>query len=171
MRLGFEYEFWLGDEQPRRTRNLITYDGQLALLQKIFAESGGLYSGGNARTTLYIGLCDTVPSRALELSGVTTEPEATVGGYERKAWQIGRSASDNTFRRRNDFAVIDGPVITFEASGADFSRTVRRFFMTTASDTTDTGILISVSGPLPEPVQIADGDAGLSVRPSLSFFN
>ena len=172
MRMAFQYQVALPCGRRFSLRNLITYEGQLALLQKIFAESGSLYVAGSARTSLYVGLCNQIPTRGMELTSITTEPVAAVGDYIRQEWEIGSLASGNSFVKRNNFAYIEGPVITFTASESAFSRAVRRFFMTTASTESTAGILLSVSGPLPQPVLVAATDTnGLSVKPSLGFFN
>ena len=167
---SFQYDVRMPGGRVVRMRNLLPYEGQEALLRKIFAEDGALYDSGVARSTLYIGLCDQIPTRTLELAGITTEPGIR-GGYERKSWTIGSAATGNTFENRNNFAYVQGEIFTFEADGADYSRAVRRFFMTTSSAPGAEGVLLSVSGPLPTEVTLLDGADGLSVRPSLGFFN
>ena len=167
----FGYEVLLPSGIKHKLRNLVPFEGQRALLSKIFNDGGDLYVGGSVRNVLYVGLCDQIPSRATTLADINTEPGGA-GMYARKAWQIGSVAQGNNIVRRNDFAAIEGPIITFLAQGANYSRSVRRFFMTTSSGPGDAGILLSVSGPLPQELLLLSTNAiGLSVKPSLGFFN
>lgn len=130
--------------------NLIPNDGETEFLKMIFQDVTAVAGGAD----FFVGLCDQTPTEALVLGGITTEP-SSAGGYARLP--LTRDATDwPTVAEVNGHMCITSVAVTFTATGADFSRTFSRFFLTSAASG-GTGKLYSVSGPLVSPLLIVDG--------------
>lgn len=155
-RRGFrgEYLFWdlnkTKHQSPLVLPNLIPNDGETEFLKMIFQNVSAVAGG----TNFYVGLCDQVPTEALLLSGITTEPTGA-GGYARRPL-IRNSTDWPTIATVNGHLCITSVPVTFTATGADYSRTFSRFFLTSAASG-GTGKLYSVSGPLVSPLLILAG--------------
>lgn len=148
-----EYLFWdLAQpfREPLVVPNLIPNDGETEFLKMIFQDVTAVAGGAD----FYVGLCDQTPTEALLLGGITTEP-SSAGGYARLP--LTRDATDwPTIAEVNGHTCITSVAVTFTATGADYSRTFSRFFLTSAASG-GSGKLYSVSGPLVSPLLILDG--------------
>lgn len=148
-----EYLFWdLAQpfREPVVVPNLIPDDGETEFLKMIFQNVSAVAGGAD----FYVGLCDQVPTESLLLSGITTEPTGA-GGYARQP--LTRDSTDwPTIATVNGHLCITSVPVTFTATGADYSRTFSRFFLTSVASGS-AGKLYSVSGPLVSPLLIIDG--------------
>lgn len=141
-----QFEFSIGGQEPIILPNMIVHTGVEAILEKLFLDDGSTTLGAD----FYIGMLDEVPTKALTMAGVTTEPTA-VGGYARlpisrvaAAWQIVAVGADG-YRQAFSNTVVFTPV------AVPYSRAFSRLFLSTALTG---GTLISVSSALPNPFAV-----------------
>jgi len=148
-----EYLIWLPKaESPLVIPNLIPDGGKDEFYKMIFQNVTAIAGGAN----WYVGLLDQVPLAASLLTDVTTEPTST-GGYARQA--LVRSAVGwPTLATINGRRALTSATVTFTASGAAFSRTISRLFLTDAASGT-AGKLYSVSGAISTPLQLPNGQS------------
>lgn len=149
-----EYLIWdpTKNESPIVIPNLITNEGEVEFLKMIMQDVTAIAGGAN----FYIGMLDETPTEALTLAGITTEP-SSAGGYSRKS--VVRSAVGwPTVAAIGGHNCITSAAVTFAASGADFSRTFSRLFLTDQASGT-AGKLYSISGPLVSPLLLVDGQS------------
>lgn len=134
--------------------NLITKQGAIAILQSIFqnAPDGSIWT--DASGDFWVGLCDEAASKAKGMADITTEPVGN--GYARQA--VPRTVTDWTQNTAINAEGMKSKVVTFTASGGDFS-SVSRIFLSGENTQDGTGILFSFSGALPQPIIIADGES------------
>jgi len=130
--------------------NLITKEGETEYLKMIFRNESVIAGGGN----WFVGLANQTPNDADVLADIDTEPTSQ-GGYARQS--IVRSGTGwPLIEVINNRTVIRSAVVTFTASGADFSRTFTRLFLTDASSGTS-GKLYAYSGQSSTEILVPDG--------------
>jgi len=144
--------FYPGTKHEIIIPNIITDEGELSFLKMIGrADVADVASGGN----FFMGLCEEVPADADTLASITTEP-TSAGGYARQP--ISRDATGwPVVGAVGDAGRIQSLLVSFTASGANFSRTFQRAFLCNVVSGT-AGLLFSYSGLLPNPIQLDDGD-------------
>jgi len=111
---------------------------------------------GGPPTEFHIGLCNQAPVEADTLVSITTEPTVTFG-YARKVVER-NSTGWPTIDEVNGQKRATSKVLTFTASGGDFSASFTRAFLCSVSTGT-VGNLFSYSGPLTVPIAILDGES------------
>lgn len=142
-----------GFAEPLVIPNLVTDQGEESFLKMIWrADVAEVASGGN----WYLGLCEEVPGEADTLVSITTEP-TSAGGYARQPFTRDATGVPTIEQISDAYRALSAQV-TFTATGADFSRTFQRLFVTNVLSGT-AGRLFAYSGPLPDPVQILDGQS------------
>lgn len=131
--------------------NFTVEEGAATFLKLMFQNDGTDFAAG-----FFVGLCDQVPGVNDTLASISTEPTAA-GGYARQA--VARSAVGfPTVSAVNDVAFARSLVVTFAASGANFSRAFTRCFLCNVASGT-AGKLFAYSGPLNEALLLLDGQS------------
>lgn len=135
--------------------NMVVSQGREQFLRGICAnESMGLTGG--PPTNFHLGLCNQTPDLADTLVDLTTELTAA-GGYARQA--ITRdSVGWPTFDTVSGINRARSKILTFTASGADFSGAFSRAFLCSVASGT-VGNLFAVSGALTVPVTLLNGES------------
>jgi hypothetical protein len=159
MQINGEFLFW----GPRRTSkpivgapdlvlpNLVTTAGAQEYLRMIFQDVTVIAGGAN----WYVGMMDQAPALSTLLSDLSTEPTVT-NGYARQP--LVRNATDwPTQLTINGRETIRSVVMSFTASGGDFSAAFSRFFLTDQASGT-AGVLYAVSGPRDSALLVLDGE-------------
>lgn len=127
--------------------------GEEALLKMLFRGDNTIVAGGG---NFYLGLCNQTPLKTDELSDITTEP-AVANGYARQP--ITRDAIGfPTIEQVSGETRIVSIVVTFSASGGDFSASFNRAFLTNVSSGS-AGILLAYSGAYDSPILLEDGES------------
>jgi hypothetical protein len=133
--------------------NNIVDEGENDFLQMIFQGNNTILAAG---ANFYVGLMGAVFSETTTLATVSGEPSGA-GGYARQA--IARNAGDwPTIGDVNGVKRILSKVVTFTATGADYSIAFSRMFLCNVSSGS-AGRLFAVSGALPAPVSILNGQS------------
>ena len=147
-----QFRFTLPNGEEIIVPNIITDQGEEDLLKMILqADVAIISAGGN----WFVGLCEETPGETDTLASISTEP-TSAGGYARQP--IARNTTGwPTISQVNDAFRGLSLQITFAASGADFSRTIQRAFLTNVASGT-AGRLFAYSGLLPNPLLITDGN-------------
>lgn len=147
-----EFVFWAGTERELRIPNNFLTEGEEAFLKMIAqAATTDVTVGGN----YFIGLMGATFSNDDTLSTILGEPSAA-GGYARKP--IARSGVGwPTVSKVNGIWRAVTTTVNFTATAADFSVPFSRAFLCNVVSGA-VGKLFSVSGALPEPKQIVDGE-------------
>lgn len=140
--------------------NLVPLAGQEEYLKMLFRDATVVAGGGN----FYAGLCDQTPDSGDVLTDITSEPNSN-GGYARKAIER-NSTGWPTITTVNGRKVIRSKTLTWTASGADFSATFSRLFLTDQASGT-AGVLFAFSGKLNAALTVEDGQ---SVSAQYEFF-
>lgn len=131
--------------------NIITSQGEESFLKMITrADVAEVAAGGN----WYIGLCEEIVDKVDTLVGITTEPTGA-GGYARKAVERDATGWPTIAVSGPSFRALTKQV-DFAASGANFSRTFTRLFLTNVASGT-AGRLFAYSGALATPLLVLDG--------------
>ena len=133
---------------------MITTAGEEALLAALFqgVDTNFVAAGAN----LYLGLCNQTPAKADVMTDISTEP-SVANGYARAA--IARNITGfPTIEQVNGESRIVSLVLTFTASGGDFSASFTRAFLCTSASGT-TGTLLAYSGAYATPILLADGQS------------
>jgi hypothetical protein len=105
----------------------------------------------NDALSLYMGLCTAVPAYGLRQQDIV-EPTIGVNGYARQA--LAQDSTDwPTTGSLNNEAYIESKVLTFAASGGNFSSTFTRLFLGFSLDAL-TGDIFSLGSALPAPLLI-----------------
>ena len=91
----------------------------------------------------------------MTLSTITGEP-SSAGGYARKAI-LRNSSGWPTVEQVNGVYRAVSAEVSFAASGAAFSTSIRRAFLCSVLSGSS-GTLLAVSGPLPTALLVADGE-------------
>lgn len=132
---------------------MIPYEGEEALLKMLFQGDDTIVAAGG---NFYLGLCNQTPSKNDNLIDITTEP-SVANGYARKP--IVRSAVGfPTIEQVNNETRILSLVVTFTASGGDFSSSFTRAFLTDAASGS-TGVILAYSGAYDTPILLTDGQS------------
>jgi hypothetical protein len=133
-------------------QNTVVDEGQEAFAGMLMR---GLTTPVAAGADFFLGLCGASVDQADTLADVLGEL-SSAGGYAREA--ISRDATGfPTISKVNGVYRALSKVVTFTASGANFSATFRRCFLCSVSSGTS-GALFSYSGPFPA-IQINDGES------------
>lgn len=147
-----------------RIPNLVVAEGKEQFLRAVTRNEGMGLTGGPP-PLFYIGLCDQVPAVTDTLTSITTEP-TSAGGYARIG--IERSSVGwPTIDEVNGVKRAASQIVTFAASGADFSSSFSRAFLCSVASGT-LGFLFSYSGPLSVPIALLDGES-IDVQYELYF--
>ena len=138
-----------------RIPNIVVLEGKEQFLRAVTRNEDMGLTGGPP-PLFYIGLCDQVPNAADTLTSITTEP-TSAGGYARIG--IERSSVGwPTIDEVNGVKRAMSKIVTFAASGADYSGAFSRAFLCSVSSGT-TGFLFSYSGALSVPITLLDGES------------
>lgn len=126
--------------------NTVVQQGQQRILEAAFQNLTTLKPLG----TLEIALIDEVPAYGDLIAAITTEP-TSAGGYARQTLTpvIANWVVDSV----NGEARVTSAVVSFTATGADYSRTYSRYMLSEAS-----AEIISYSSPISAPRLILDGE-------------
>ena len=147
-----QFRFTLPNGEEIIVPNIITDQGEEDLLKMILQADVAIVSAGG---NWFVGLCEETPGETDTLASISTEP-TSAGGYARQP--IARNTTGwPTISQVNDAFRGLSLQITFAASGADFSRTIQRAFLTNVVSGT-AGRLFAYSGLLPNPLLITDGN-------------
>lgn len=146
------FNFWLPrTKQLIQVPNAVVAEGEAAFLAMIAKDDQTIVAGGG---NFYIGLMGATYDNDTTLSTLIGEPGAT-GGYARQA--VARNGTGwpvaDTVSGIHRVATL---VATFTASGADFDEEIQRAFLCSVVSGAS-GTLFAVSGALPDPVPIVDG--------------
>ena len=148
-----QFVFQFPNTPPIIIPNRVVDEGEESFLKMIFqGDVADVSLGGN----FYIGLCEEVPDDLDTIASITTEPTG-VGGYARLP--VIRDGSVNgwpTISLVNGDYKVESKVVTFTATGADYSRSFNRAFLCNIVSGT-AGVLFAYSGPLASPVLLLDG--------------
>jgi len=138
---------------PEVLPNTVPNEGEVAFLKMLLrGDASFVVSGGN----FYVGLTDVSPVDSLTLSGAAAGEPTSQGGYARQA--ITRdTAGWPTLRSVNGENSIRSAPATFSASGADFSKSITRAFLTDTLSGTS-GTLFSISAALASGQTVTDGN-------------
>lgn len=153
------YKIWL----PERLRkvalgpdivleNRITDVGEIEFLFNIVRNASLVAGGGN----YFFGLCNQIPNETDTLADISTEPTVAFG-YARQSItrdSIGWPVQEVI----NGHNLVRTKVMTFVASGGDFSVAFSRFFMTDQTSGLS-GLLYGYSGALTVPLLLLDGES------------
>jgi len=125
---------------------MIVTEGEEALLKMLFQGDNTIVAAGG---NWYLGLCEQTPTKADDLTSITTEP-TSAGGYARIA--IARNTTDfptaNIGQVSGETRILS-VLKTFSAVGADFSRTFDRAFLCN----------VASSGQYSSPIQLLNGES------------
>jgi len=108
-----------------------------------------------AAGNFYVGLCNQTPAFSDTLVSITTEP-TSAGGYARQPLSRDATGWPNTNINVNGENLWRSAILTFAASGADFSDPFTRLFLCNVVSGT-AGILFAYSGASPSEILILDG--------------
>lgn len=141
--------------------NQVVSEGIESFLKMIFnASTADVAGAGN----FYIGICGSTVSSADTLASISNEPSAS-GGYARQA--VTRDATGwPTISKVNGIWRAKSAIVNFAATGADYSQTLTRLFLTNAASGA-VGKLFAYSAALLSPFTITDGS---SYPASYEFF-
>lgn len=130
---------------------MLTYEGEDAFLKMLFQGDNTIVpAAGN----FYLGLCNQTPTKNDTLTSIVSEP-SSAGGYARQP--ISRDTTGfPTISILSGESRIISLVINFAASGADFSSSFTRAFLTDAASGS-AGTLFGYSGAYSSPVLLLDG--------------
>lgn len=130
--------------------NNILDEGEISFLKMIArADVVDIAAGGN----WFVGLCGAAFLDTTTLATLVGEPTAA-GGYARKA--VTRNAGGwPTLGEVNGVNRIRTVTFTWTPAGADYSTTIQRFFLCNVA-AGSAGLLMSVSGAFPDPIQLVD---------------
>ena len=149
--------FWADTPREIRIPNIVTEEGELAFLKMIVqAHTGDVAPGAD----FFVGLCEQAPEDDDTLVSITTEP-TSAGGYAREA--LARTAGAwPSITKVGSATLAQSIAVTFTATGADFSRSFNRAFLTNVASGTS-GLLLCYSGALPTPKTLLDTES-ISVK-------
>ncbi len=146
-----QYRFFPGTKKEFVVPNLVTDEGEQSFLKMIMqADVIDVPAGNN----FFLGLCEETPGETDTLATITTEP-TSAGGYARQSFARNTTGVPTIEQIADAFRAVSLQ-LTFAASGANFSRTIQRAFLTNVVSGT-AGILFSYSGLLPNPLTVLDG--------------
>lgn len=132
---------------------MITHVGAAELIKMIFHGDDALIAAGG---NFYLGLCNQTPDKGDILSDISSEPTVT-NGYARQA--ISRDITGfPTTEIVNDETRVLSLIVTFAASGGDFSSSFTRAFLTDAA-AGSAGVLLAYTGAYPAAITILDGES------------
>lgn len=132
---------------------MIPYEGEESLLKMLFQGDNSIVAAGG---NFYLGLCNQTPLKSDQLADITSEP-AVANGYARQP--ITRNAIGfPTIEQINNETRILSLVVTFSASGGDFSASFTRAFLTNVASGTS-GLLLAYSGAYDTPILLEDGQS------------
>jgi hypothetical protein len=120
--------------------NQLTVFGAATLLSCAFS---------GAQPALYMGLCDAVPDSSI-LESELNEPTLGVNGYARQ--QVNNGTLEVT--SQVDSAYIAFPAMAFVATGAGFSKPIRRPFFGFNAALTPAANIFCLGSPIPSPLTI-----------------
>ena len=130
---------------------MIPYAGEEALLKMLFQGDNTIVAAG---ANFYLGLCNQTPDKDDLMADIATEPTVT-NGYARAA--ISRNVTGfPTIEQINTETRIISLVLSFTASGGDFSSSFTRAFLCTDASGLG-GTLLAYSGAYASPILITDG--------------
>ena len=131
---------------------MITTEGEEAFLKMLFQDVTVVAGGAN----FYLGVCNQTPVKSDTLADISTEPSAA-GGYARIA--LTRNATDfPTVGQVDGESRILSILKTFTATGADFSTSFTRLFLTDAASGS-VGTLFAYSGAYSSAIQLLNGQS------------
>jgi hypothetical protein len=142
MKFKGRYILYFKGQKPIILENSIVGLGQQRLLQ------AAIQGVTLPITAFQVGLMDETPAYGANLASITTEPTAA-GGYARQT--LNANTTDWTVNSSGDEYYAESALLTFTATGADFSRTFSRMFLMESA-----GELISYSSPLAAPLLLLD---------------
>lgn len=145
----------LGISQEIAMPNMVVSQGREQFLRGVCANEAMGLTGGPP-TLFYLGLCDQAPALADTLVSIITEPSAA-GGYARKSIER-NSTGWPTFDTVSGINRARSKILTFTASGANYSRAFSRAFLCSVASGT-VGNLFAVSGALTVPVTLLNGES------------
>lgn len=145
------FRFWPDTPKEVQIHNNFLTEGEEAFLKMIFqAATGDVAVGGN----FYIGLCGVNFANTDTLATLGGEPSAA-GGYARIAAIRSAVGWPSVAKVGGVWRAKTG-TLTFAASGANFSTSIRRAFLCNVASGSG-GKLFSVSGALADPILVLDG--------------
>lgn len=149
------FVIWPNDPEKRQViPNQLLDEGEEAFLKMIVhADDSEVASNGQ----FWVGLCSGSYEESDTMSDIDGEP-TSAGGYERQSIRRANSSLGwPTVSQVNEAWRARSAQVNFAASGADYSTTITRMFIATAS-AGDGGKFFAVSQALATALQISDGD-------------
>ena len=130
--------------------NIVTDEGEEQFLKMLLRDDA------LANVNFFMGLCGENIAETDTLATLAGEPTVT-NGYARDT--IERSAVGwPTIQSADQAWVGMSKVITFTATGGDFSTSIHRAFLCDVSSGT-AGLLLAYSGKLPNPILVTSGNS------------
>lgn len=133
--------------------NIVTDQGEEDFLKMIWQADVAIVAAG---ANFFIGLCSETPGETDTLADITTEP-TSAGSYARLPFARNSTGVPTITQVNDAFRALTLEII-FTPSGADYSRTFQRIFITNVVSGT-AGRLFAYSGLLPNPILLLDGVA------------
>jgi len=158
-----QYKFFFPESVAKRhgipteltIKNTVVAEGDENFLRAITRNEAMGLAGSPA--LFYVGLCNSASVADSDvLTTLVTEPTVTFG-YSRKSVER-NSTGWPTIDTVNGQRRAASKVLTFTASGGNFSAAFSRAFLCSVASGTG-GLLFSVSGALTVPVQLLDGES------------